>query len=62
MKPARLLAAIALLGAVLALGLPQLKAGGGAGCGQCSCYYPNSGNYGVIAQGDCAVCDCWVSN
>jgi hypothetical protein len=52
--------AIAALAGVLALGIPQLRAGTGGSCGQCNCYYPNSGNSGVQQNGDCTVCDCWV--
>ncbi len=27
---------------------------------KCNCYYPNTGQYGVIRWGDCRVVNCWI--
>jgi len=29
---------------------------------RCNCYYPNSGEYGFVYDGDCESTPCWIAN
>jgi hypothetical protein len=58
---ARFVLATGALVCALAMGIPIQRAHAQNGCSQCSCYYPNSGQYGVIlGGGGCIVCGCYV--
>jgi hypothetical protein len=62
LKYLKLTFSIGVLAAVLAIGIPQVRAWGSAPCTvQCQCYQPNNGSYGIIQNGACPNCiECWI--
>ncbi len=62
MKRLKLLVSVFLLAITVSLGVPiyGLSVTEDEGCIPCNCYYPNSGEFGVIRGDDCQATSCVI--